>query len=96
LVEHQFREPMAYTDIEEDSLSQFSGINITQQSSLHEKRPSDFRRLSIVLQRDKSKQSELMLLKKHEEVNLKSEKGQAPIKQKIMNEIDHLIGVVDW
>ncbi|PSN52993.1 hypothetical protein C0J52_01145, partial [Blattella germanica] len=80
-----------------DSLSQASGINITINSNLALKRPSDFRRLTVVLKRDTSKQSENQLIKKHEaRKDSKQDSGQTPTKQIILDELHRLISVVEW
>ncbi|XP_069678773.1 dynein axonemal heavy chain 10-like [Periplaneta americana] len=95
LVQVQFREPMACSDIREDAVSSGS-MSMLSTSSVSFKKPSDYRSLSVVLTKDiSSRQSELQLIKMRKE-HSRDDPASTPIKTELLDETNRLVNVVDW
>jgi hypothetical protein len=84
---------MLLSATEQETLKQVNGAELSA-STFSFTRPSDFRRLSLVIKRNLSKQSGTQIFKKREP-NFAAD-SQHPTKKSLLDETNRLIGVVDW
>jgi hypothetical protein len=84
---------MLLSDTEQETWKRANGDELAG-STFSFTRPSDFRRLSLVMKRNLSKESGTQIFKKREPQFAAN--AQHPIKKSLLDETNRLLGVVDW
>lgn len=92
LIQCQFREPML-SDTEQETLNRANGDELSG-STFSFTRPSDFRRLSLAIERNLNKQSGTQIFKKRKPQFAPD--SQHPTKKLLLAGTNRLMGVVDW
>ena len=96
LIECQFRDPTTLGESEWEMTTQTSGMGLFGPKCSF-RRPSDFRRLSIVAKKILSKQSETQSARKREkEFGPAYDAVQHPIKKALLDETNQLISAIEW
>jgi hypothetical protein len=96
LIECQFRDPTTLGESERETTTQASGTGLSGPKCSF-RRPSDFRRLSIIAKKILSKQPETQSSRKREaECRPADDALRHPIKKTLLDETNQLISAIDW
>ena len=96
LIECQFRDPTTLGESECETTTQASGMGLSGPKCSF-RRPSDFRRLSIVAKKILSKQSETQSARMCEkEFGPAYDALRHPIKKELLDETNQLISAIEW
>ena len=96
LIKCQFRDPTTLGEPERETTTQASGVGLSC-PRLSFRRPSDFRRLSIVAKKILSEQSERKSARKREtEFGPAYDALRHPIKKTLLDETNQLVSSIEW